>query len=124
MTVNFPGGNVNFVIHFHLNFMSKAFAATLLSAFALSHAPAANAEGAVSPYAAENCKSGCVHFERDHVIYFGVPARTYRICAGNFSIIANVDGRGVPIAARFCADVSGQSITVDGGANAGLLPSN
>lgn len=103
--------------------LKTLFASLLIGSVAFFSTAVSAQAPAPSPYANEACKSGCVFLERDHYVYSGAQVRTYRVCANNFSINVIVDGRKIPIASGFCADVSGQTIQIDGvSARAGLLP--
>lgn len=118
-----PNGNIGY-LNLQLHVMKKSLVAPFISSAALLCSTGVSAQALQpSPYASEACNTGCANFEREAIVYSGALVRTYRVCANNWNINVIVDGRRVPISSNYCADVSGQTIRIDGpSARAGLLP--
>lgn len=86
-----------------------------------------------SPFAIEDCKSGCylvkTYGSENVVVYLGAVPRTFRICsADGFGGTLTVDGKALEVKGtsfdiRSCRDVNALSIVLQrGNVEAGALP--
>jgi hypothetical protein len=89
----------------------------LLSLFGFAAAAVAHAQTAQpSPYAADECKSGCYVARAGAAFYKGAMPQSYRVCPiDSFDAKVSVDGVIVPVAGirfgvRACVDVNGREL--------------